>query len=177
MTTTDRPLVVTWHTAATDRPCPHCGTQIRIGDPVAHLDTQPVVHVCRRCAGLEPHHAAARTPTGPERYAAIRAAAERNARLHAAAGTDPGEATLAGFGQAVADEHRRRCPDHHTGRCVDEPAGPVVDEGPLLRARLDDGRRAILGRLTPAASPDMRKRAQATVAHLRAAQDGGEDAT
>ncbi len=91
---------------------------------------------------LEPHHRAGRTATVAERRAAVKAAAERHAQVLAAAGLDPGEAIIVGYGRAVGERHARICPDHSADRCVYRDR-PVVDDGPALEAH----RRELLERL------------------------------
>lgn len=121
---------------------------------------------------LEPHHAAAKQATDQERYLSVKAAAERNARTLAAAGVDPEEAAVAGFGRAVADDHRLRCPDHTVDRCVDLPTGPVMDEAPALRDRVER-QRQVLDRLRATVTgEDVKARAAAAVEHFRAERGG-----
>lgn len=115
---------------------------------------------------LEPHHAAARQPTDQERYDAIKATTERRAATLAANGIDPAEATLAAYGQTMADDHRRRCPSHGVDRCVDDPGPNAADGRPRLEARRAD----VLARLRPAVPADVEQRAQRTVEHLRGDQ-------
>jgi hypothetical protein len=45
----DEPFVTGWETATTDRACPGCREPIRVGDPVAVLDTTPRERVCADC--------------------------------------------------------------------------------------------------------------------------------
>ncbi len=44
-----KPTVLAVYRASHDRDCPQCKHQIKKGDPVAQLSTNPDAHVCARC--------------------------------------------------------------------------------------------------------------------------------